>query len=234
MNKLLLLVFMSLSSCVLAQSSILKFTPADTLQAKYTKGLDAFFAEGYVKNISASAIKIVWKRTYISTPKSCETYVYDMFSDYQPWKSFSPKVLPLNTNDSSIIGLFFNTECCEPGPTTLRMDFYLSDDTTKSLVQVHFTCGVITKIDYLEVPEFSIQPNPAADVLNLKINDNSTEPFTYEIIAATGLLIKAATATGNNTEIELEGIPNGMYFLRVRQGASSSAIQRFIIARAGS
>lgn len=233
MNKLLLLVFMSLSSCVLAQSSILRFTAGDSIQVKYDKIFDEYIAKGFVKNISTSTVKVVWKRTYVSTSDSCSSAVCDYNLSYPAWASFAYKVFTLKTNDSAYVDLYFNTKCCEPNPTNLRMDYYLSDDTTKSLLQVHYTCGVITKIDYLEVPEFSIQPNPASEVLHLKIKDHNSEPFTYEIIAATGLLIKAATATGNNTEIELDGIPNGMYFLRVRQGASTSPIQRFIIARAG-
>ncbi len=233
MKKLLVVLFASLSSCIFAQSSILKFTPGDSLTAKFDKALDEYLAKGFIKNISPSTIRMVWKRTYLNTDESCNTLVCDNFNCYQSWVSFSPKVIELKTNDSSNIDLHFEVGCCEPGPTTLMMDFYLVGDTSNSLVNIHYNCGVITKIDYLEAPEFSIQPNPASDVLQLKFLDNSVEPFTYEILSLAGVSMRNATVSGITTAIALDGLPAGIYFLRLRQGLKATEPRKFVVVKDG-
>lgn len=230
MNKLFFFVFGLLCNSINAQSSIFEFTPGDSLHAKFDKSLDEYVSKGFIKNISKSTVKMVWKRTYLYVDESCNSLVCDNINCYQPWISFSPKVIELKTNDSSNIDLHFEAGCCEPGPTTLLMDFYLSDDTTKSLVQVHYTCGVITKIEYLEGPEFSIQPNPASDVLQLKLLDNGTAPFAYEIISLAGVSMRNATVSGLTTAIALDGLPAGIYFLRLRQGLKATEPRKFVVA----
>ncbi len=230
MNKLLIVSFISLSGYIFGQGSILKFTAGDSIQVKYDKIFDEYIAKGFIKNISAAPVKVAWKRTYISTSDSCTSAICDYNHCYAEWVNFSPKVIALKSNDSAYVDLHLNTQCCEPNPTSLRMDYYLSDDTSKSLVQVHYKCGVITKIDYLEGPEFSIQPNPASDVLQVKLLDYSAEPFSYEIVSLAGVSMHKANLSGVTTEIALDGLPAGIYFLRLRQGLKATEPRKFVVA----
>ena len=79
-----------------------------------------------------------------------------------------------------------------------------------------------TGIETNTVDNFSIYPNPAANILNVTTKDNTE----LAIFNATGKEIKHINATETITSIEISDMPNGLYFV-----VANGRAQKLTIAR---
>jgi lysyl endopeptidase len=93
-----------------------------------------------------------------------------------------------------------------------------------------------TTIDILNTPDFqiigniSIYPNPASNVIYV-MNNNSSQ-LNYELYAVTGQKMKADRLPFTNNEIDLDGLSEGIYFLKLADGVTnSSLVKRIVIKR---
>lgn len=60
----------------------------------------------------------------------------------------------------------------------------------------------------------AVYPNPAGDVLNVKIFDDGAPAYT--LVSSTGELVRSGTFTQKENAIDLSGLADGMYILMVR------------------
>lgn len=92
----------------------------------------------------------------------------------------------------------------------------------------------ITAIDYTDVDEMletkniSLFPNPASDHLNIHFNFDKNQIIDMSIIDMTGKTVLSDQLLNKQNTIQLNGISEGVYFLRLQRGSESS-IQKFII-----
>jgi len=72
--------------------------------------------------------------------------------------------------------------------------------------------------------EISLYPNPAKD--KLFITDLTAEEHTIQIISPIGAMIKTIKTLGPEVEIDLNGLPNGVYNIRIsnRNGSTTKKI----------
>jgi len=92
----------------------------------------------------------------------------------------------------------------------------------------------ITLIDNTNVDEFlsseniSIYPNPVTSVMNIKFNKYRNELVEMEIFDLTGKIVREAKILNGLTTIDVEDLDNGIYFVKLNNGHTSSA-HRIII-----
>jgi hypothetical protein len=74
--------------------------------------------------------------------------------------------------------------------------------------------------------EFTVSPNPAKDMLTIKLNNNSNLPVSITVTNIAGQVIKS-TSLGNasniNSVINVADLPKGVYLISIKTGDSSQA-----------
>lgn len=99
--------------------------------------------------------------------------------------------------------------------------FYVQQNTSQySLlpgVQQPYEISVITSNPLYENIhlECSVFPNPTADVINLKIDDNKFTDWNYQLHDLNGKMLFQGIVTNNQTAISLINQTPGSYFLKV-------------------
>ncbi|NQU33506.1 MAG: T9SS type A sorting domain-containing protein [Bacteroidetes bacterium] len=87
----------------------------------------------------------------------------------------------------------------------------------------------ITLIDNTGVDELlsnsnvSLYPNPAANMLNIKFEDYSSELIEMQIIDVTGKVVVSEQLTNNHSVTSLEGLSEGVYFVKLTNGQTSQS-----------
>lgn len=82
--------------------------------------------------------------------------------------------------------------------------------------------NVPTNIESNVAENFSIYPNPAANIVNVKTDINAE----LSIFNATGKEVKHISANGNTTSIDISELPNGLYFIVANGIAQKLTIER--------
>ena len=65
---------------------------------------------------------------------------------------------------------------------------------------------------------FEVYPNPVNDVLSIQIGVEHSNDFTVNLYDVYGKLVLSEIASGNSLEIEVNGLPVGMYVLAINDG----------------
>ena len=119
-------------------------------------------------------------------------------------------------------GLHFNKSIIQNGnnavPAEVSQALYDCSDhlpvTMKMWVQMHL--GVE---EYTAANGFKVYPNPTTDVLTVDIVDKAT----YSISNVMGQTVMSGNINGENQQINVSALPNGLYFIRV-----NSVTRKFI------
>ena len=82
--------------------------------------------------------------------------------------------------------------------------------------------NIPTDIESNVAKNFSIYPNPAANIVNVTTDSNAE----LAIFNATGKEVKHINANGNTTSIDISELPNGLYFIVVNGEAQKLTIER--------
>ena len=80
--------------------------------------------------------------------------------------------------------------------------------------------------------EFEVFPNPATDVLNVRLTeDYLTENASIEIYDVNGRLVKTVNLTAGEQlqQLPVDGMISGMYLLRLHNGLGKTSVKRVII-----
>ena len=65
---------------------------------------------------------------------------------------------------------------------------------------------------------FEVYPNPVRDVLTIQMGTEQTNNFTVNLFDVYGKLIRTEIASGDKLELEVAGLPVGMYLLSINDG----------------
>ncbi|MBQ2077106.1 MAG: T9SS type A sorting domain-containing protein, partial [Bacteroidales bacterium] len=82
--------------------------------------------------------------------------------------------------------------------------------------------NVPTSIESNVAENFSIYPNPAANIVNV-ITDRNAELSIFNV---TGKEVKHISANENTTSIDISELPNGLYFIVANGIAQKLTIER--------
>jgi hypothetical protein len=100
-----------------------------------------------------------------------------------------------------------------------QIDFTRQAGTTGVLtlgVQQPFEINYFTGIkDELNETDATIFPNPVSDILKIQVNDPIHEALFYELFDLSGKSIVKKGMNGKLAELNVSGLPDGMYFLNI-------------------
>jgi len=89
-------------------------------------------------------------------------------------------------------------------------------------VQLPYEVYHLTSVD--DAPDISLDitasPNPATDVLLLRISDMEIKDMAYRLFDMNGRILKSEKVTDNVTTIEMMPLPPSVYILKVMAGKS--------------
>jgi lysyl endopeptidase len=89
--------------------------------------------------------------------------------------------------------------------------------------------GILNTPDFQFIGNISIYPNPASNVIYI-MNNNSSQ-LKYELYAVTGQKVKADTLPFTNNEIDVHNLVEGIYFLKLFDGVTSSSMMKRIVVK---
>lgn len=84
-------------------------------------------------------------------------------------------------------------------------------------VQQPYEISVITAIEEVDaiLPEIIVYPNPADDILKLKIGHYETDNISFKLYNTNGILLETRQIEGNETDIVMRNQAPGIYILKV-------------------
>ncbi|MBX7203705.1 MAG: T9SS type A sorting domain-containing protein, partial [Bacteroidia bacterium] len=92
-------------------------------------------------------------------------------------------------------------------------------------------CGNTTgNLPQPEKVELLVYPNPANDLLNIELPQNSGDLF-LEIFSVTGQRLLNARLYSSSQEIRISHLPPGLYLAKLTNKNGISSTQRIVIAR---
>ena len=88
---------------------------------------------------------------------------------------------------------------------------------------------IITSVPEMNTVDFQVYPNPATDILNLRLEQPlSSEAVVYQLLDLQGRLLASGELTNNQHSIRLSHLPDGMYIVNVRS-ENNSPVQKIIV-----
>ncbi|MBU3660516.1 MAG: T9SS type A sorting domain-containing protein [Flavobacteriales bacterium] len=120
-----------------------------------------------------------------------------------------------NTYEGSVLGFTGDGTAfrlSSPGAIMVR----LTDDPTLSVNEMN------------EVSNFSVSPNPASEVINVKLNNADNAVITISDL--TGKVISTTTSNGISSSISTSGLNSGVYMVNVTVGNTTST-QKVVIKK---
>jgi len=91
-------------------------------------------------------------------------------------------------------------------------------------IQLAYKDFVITALPTLKAAGFSVFPNPATNIINIRLDDNTGQPIRTEIYSLSGMLMDSRNHGLNRGEtitVPLKNLSAGIYLLKVFQGNST-------------
>ena len=86
----------------------------------------------------------------------------------------------------------------------------------------------VANLDEISAADFSVYPNPASEVIN--INSNKMLNATVSVTDLTGKVVKTSTINGLTASVNTSGLNNGIYYVTITDGNSSST-QKVVITK---
>lgn len=81
--------------------------------------------------------------------------------------------------------------------------------------------GILAIEDLRTEAAFSVYPNPNNGMLNVRFHDALTEPVPYRIATLLGHVVQRGTFSLQHTQLDLTGLPAGVYLLAAEDGANA-------------
>lgn len=87
---------------------------------------------------------------------------------------------------------------------------------TQGFQQSNISVSVLSELD----PGFviTVYPNPATEILNLKIVREDLGELQYVVFDLNGIMLIQKKVEGPETTIDIKQLPKGMYIIRIREG----------------
>jgi len=123
--------------------------------------------------------------------------------------------LAQNTYEGSVLGYLGDGSAFQltsPGAVMVR----LTDDPTLDVNEIN------------EVSNFTVSPNPASEVINVKLNNADNAVITISDLA--GKIVSTTTSNGVSTSVSTAGLNSGVYLVNVTIGNATST-QKVVIKK---
>ena len=105
----------------------------------------------------------------------------------------------------------------------------VASDMQNGLYLLKLKFPVSTQSPATELPVL-LSPNPASDVLTIRVFGNITGTWNYRLFNAAGQISKSgASAGGPEVQVRVNDLPTGLYFMEVRTEDGRSTTRRVVI-----
>ncbi len=74
-----------------------------------------------------------------------------------------------------------------------------------------------------------VSPNPAHDLLNIKLQTSSLGVWSWKLSNAAGQICSTGKESATETSIQIAGIPKGLYFVEIRDADGKAAVRKVIV-----
>jgi len=74
-----------------------------------------------------------------------------------------------------------------------------------------------------------VSPNPAHDLLNIKLQTSSLGVWSWKLSNAAGQICSMGKESATETSIQIAGIPKGLYFVEIRDAEGKAAARKVIV-----
>ena len=89
-------------------------------------------------------------------------------------------------------------------------------------------CSAITHAkDFIQKGNISVFPNPAHSEITL-LSSHNLSASTLSILDQTGRVVSNLGPTRNQTNISIEGLKSGLYFIRIVESDDRISIMKFV------
>lgn len=113
-----------------------------------------------------------------------------------------------NSNDQTTINYFTYSISESQGVKTLSINSTLNKQAIYSSVML--SNASFEKLD------FNLYPNPSAEYIEIKLNNELTNNGTLELYNEIGLLCKTEKLISNTTRMETKDLSSGIYFVKMK------------------
>ena len=76
-------------------------------------------------------------------------------------------------------------------------------------------------------PDIILYPNPTNDIINIRLQEESSDMTEAEIYDVNGRLLRSMQTSGRHIQIPVANFAQGMYFVKIRC-RNKTAIKRFV------
>ena len=123
----------------------------------------------------------------------------------------------------------------EPGIGTVEVSETIGDDCTGDSEVLEVTIDDCTAIDEIATTELSIYPNPAANILNVKLSTNINDDYTIAIHNIVGQLMSTVVGTGTGDQqthiINTSEMQKGQYIISIMTTNGNNSHKNFVIIK---
>jgi len=156
-----------------------------------------------------------------------------------------PVVIVLDSNGDTIAnksGLFYffaqipNDTLVHDLPTTLTSlpanftgTVIIKDTPTDSTCTFIYPMTCTVGINELAQESFTMYPNPAADNVFIKLNNDELLNSTITLFDITGRKVKEITAEENKTKIDLQEFNSGLYFITITKDGKNISKKKLMV-----
>jgi hypothetical protein len=236
---------------------LLKTTPSNQLRLKLTQDSSNIdetviaFGDKYFDDYleTEDVNKLVNATVNISSVVGVEKYAAINFTS----NNYTEKTIPLsvwgNTNGNYQLDLT-QVEGFDPTVTLFLKDKFLNTTTAidqnksfnfsitdDSLSKGDFRFEILFKNANTNVNEFSnsilntnltVYPNPASDILNISLSNINFKNSNILVYNVSGMEVSKSTMNGANAQLNIDGLSNGVYFVKVSNENGFSKTVKFI------
>ena len=117
-------------------------------------------------------------------------------------------------NVTGVIGTSFNPAVAGAGTFTINYN-YTDANTCSATASQSVNVSLCTGILELNSESISIYPNPASNMINVKMNTTLINNATLELYDATGKLIAQQKVVNEYSALNISGLANGIYTVRI-------------------
>ncbi len=85
--------------------------------------------------------------------------------------------------------------------------------------------GTQVSVNDLNKLSFKVYPNPGTGIFTIELGDNATTNSTVQVMSSVGEIVLEQTLITQTTQLNLEGMSKGVYFVKLTNGDSQKSIK---------
>lgn len=210
---------------------------------KKSEAYFGFFNNGQAKQIVQTGVDRVLLSIYITSANYSQTYQYGYIKprlQALATASVNVNVIPLYSSEPSFMQTWVSANSFFTPYTNLNSSLTSETGTWKNYIQLDgiqwFAYSFLPKknltTSITDINNnkniFSIYPNPADAIINVKLENSSELPVTISISNISDNTVLTETIYSNNYTIDTKNLNSGIYFITIRSKSQKST-QKIII-----